>query len=1336
MESPPDSLPQIRETTSVDPSTSSNKPNNTNNSKSRPSPINTNVPISLTSTATSFSSSTTRTTTTTVCAAQTLHTPTTPRIDISRASSSSHHDSRESSPENVFDQVGTGTLIESGFKEEGAMDLRSSTEELYFMEPDKEKTEECEKPHPAQCRSPVIFKFDDPQLLLQQHQRKDSASSEVAGFLCISGRSSRISSVGSQGSGVSRLSAISGVSRSPSPHKMLVETSFCGPKPLQDGVEQSTEPNVEALEQIVMARKHDPTQVILAEGVRVDSSTPKRKIVPPMDEKAEKKADVIHKAPEVRITRPSVSPSGGGVIARGVAAGIAAQKLNAKKEQPSKVVVGVMPSGTEYVRINLKPDVLYPDKGVAPGEKVVDVAELQKKPGTLNLTRESRKSAQEQRIQSVSPKPARHQALAKDSGSRSPSPALNISRKSSFCSLFKSNKDTTASPDSPTVRDRSRSRSKGRDSMTNDSISGTPSKQKSVLAIFKPKRSGSKSKCSSPIDPELSSGGDVQEHIHKPKPTYKPPGKEHLKYYESGDEIVIPLHTPPDEKDLPAGKRTTTARIESTPRMTVPPPPPPPMPPKVSPVSSNHSTPVKGGIQVLPLGPPLGPIILKRVDDEKEEKVEKPKEKPKEETRMKIPDGVQVLPLGPPLGPIFLRKTPEKPAEQPKPKPKPLMKLKHVEQPDGSIIIPLKSPSDTEKEEKIVDDKNWSIEVQRHSSQSSQETVISSTHLHSGDENSALPNNFSTNSSRNNSNASQANGALPSSQNHQQQENSNKSLSPVPTPGAPPPTPAVPSQQQQQQSSREKKHILFSMKLGSGSEDGVFATQFSLSKTESLCSQLSEQTSVFNSPTEKDPPSQPSFQRSDTVVKREDSSASSSSVVMRRKDSSNDSKRKSHREIPVVDDPELPPQAEPVERSDSISKKKGEDPNSRLSRYVDPNEIIEAQKKLETLRAKKREAKRLEEEEQENKQKELEQQKQVTVEMEVHQEPKEPEELIAQQQSLDIPKPSSREKSLGSSAEDIVSESEKESEAPSTSAVSTQRISARVARGALEEESAGLVFQESFDDELPYVPTTLPEERGQGVTLIPMKERAQIEVVTHPVERPRSRTPMNPSRMDNYSATSAADSSDSSKSGEKLKISLPKRTDSGKDRSRQRSPRRISNGSGNKTWFDFGEAGGEQSDDKKGSATDEEPPPPPLPPRKPSQQWIDFDNIPEKRKPPKRITTVPTKESSLDKGHVVQYNYVNPEECQCECHHEHGQTPSSETKQQTPGEEAQPLLEERHRSSSACSSDPTVVQRRSHSRSRTRRDDSSAERKTSHRNSSSSNRSSLLSQDSSPNEGP
>lgn len=71
----------------------------------------------------------------------------TPRIDISRASSSSQHeDSRDSSPENVFDQVGTGTLQEGneggtdlGFVEDGTTDLRRSTEELYYAEEEKPK---------------------------------------------------------------------------------------------------------------------------------------------------------------------------------------------------------------------------------------------------------------------------------------------------------------------------------------------------------------------------------------------------------------------------------------------------------------------------------------------------------------------------------------------------------------------------------------------------------------------------------------------------------------------------------------------------------------------------------------------------------------------------------------------------------------------------------------------------------------------------------------------------------------------------------------------------------------------------------------------------------------------------------------------------------------------------------------------------------------------------------------------------------------------------------------------------------------------------------------------
>lgn len=206
----------------------------------------------------------------------------------------------------VSSQVGTGTLQDGdgdgesgagatarglGFGEDGAVELRSSTEELYFMDPADVRqgaaTTAAERQRSAGAaaggsssaapavvvrKSPIMFKFDELQACLQQNARKDSASSEVAALLCISGRTSRISSVGSQGSAVSRLSAVSAVSavsRSPSPHRMLMETSFCGPKPLEnsamtamlmagpvDGVKST-----EILEQALLARKRDSTQV-------------------------------------------------------------------------------------------------------------------------------------------------------------------------------------------------------------------------------------------------------------------------------------------------------------------------------------------------------------------------------------------------------------------------------------------------------------------------------------------------------------------------------------------------------------------------------------------------------------------------------------------------------------------------------------------------------------------------------------------------------------------------------------------------------------------------------------------------------------------------------------------------------------------------------------------------------------------------------------------------------------------------------------------------------------------------------------------------------------------
>lgn len=133
--------------------------------------------------------------------------------------------------------------------------------------------------------------------------------------------------------------------------------------------------------------------------------------------------------------------------------------------------------------------------------------------------------------------------------------------------------------------------------------------------------------------------------------------------------------------------------------------------------------------------------------------------------------------------------------------------------------------------------------------------------------------------------------------------------------------------------------------------------------------------------------------------------------------------------------------------------------------------------------------------------------------------------------------------------------------------------------GAVEEESAGLVSQDSYDaDDLPYVPTTLPEERSMGITILPVRERARMDVKTCPVERPRSTTPLNTIHcLQEYCGAAALteDLDISITRGEKLRISLPRRdakdssSASGAVGSRSKSPRRVSNTS----WFDFAEQG-------------------------------------------------------------------------------------------------------------------------------------------------------------------
>lgn len=491
-------------------------------------------------------------------AASCLQTPSTPRIDISRASSSSHHeeDSRDSTPERELFEPQCARLG-LAFREDGAMDLRSSTEELDFQDPD------CVPPTTSRSRhTSASEKHCDRASDPGPHPRKDSQGSEL-GFLSVSGRTSRLSSIGSQGSRASNQSQISGISRSPSPHKMLLETSFCGTKASAASVVQppggaALEP---ALEQALLSRKQDPTQAVLAEGISIElrkkiqpvsSSSPKRKPPPT--------AIPIVVEPDVHVevvTHP-MSPGKTIVADSGVEytfiplKGPLPTQMSNKPDKPVRKIdkkptvpkpkVATRPTShtpvtktksaePEYIRIKLKPDHMYTESDslctntqVTPNAPSPDPVN---KPVSLNLKNGSTVVASAKiPAPGGSPKLSR---LRDNVHSRTPSPS--VSRKSSFTSLFRSKEAIISSPESP--GDRVRSKSKERE-------------HKSVFGIFKPKKSCIKKQTSPdiPIKPAQSPLPSLEFKFNSSKPT--------LKYYETpleGDSIRIPLHSPGTEPE-------------------------------------------------------------------------------------------------------------------------------------------------------------------------------------------------------------------------------------------------------------------------------------------------------------------------------------------------------------------------------------------------------------------------------------------------------------------------------------------------------------------------------------------------------------------------------------------------------------------------------------------------------------------------------------------------------------------------------------------------------------------------------------------------------------------
>ncbi|KAG7172816.1 titin-like isoform X2 [Homarus americanus] len=146
-----------------------------------------------------------------------LSVPASPRIRVSAASSSSPHetDSKDSTPEK---ELFSG-YAKSDFCENMAADLHSSTEELDAYEEEQQR-----RRRERACKLAELERREE-VLRVAEFNRKGSSSSVISdGLLPVtSGHSSRLSSLGSIGS----------ARRSPSPHRMLLETSFCGSRPIQ-----------------------------------------------------------------------------------------------------------------------------------------------------------------------------------------------------------------------------------------------------------------------------------------------------------------------------------------------------------------------------------------------------------------------------------------------------------------------------------------------------------------------------------------------------------------------------------------------------------------------------------------------------------------------------------------------------------------------------------------------------------------------------------------------------------------------------------------------------------------------------------------------------------------------------------------------------------------------------------------------------------------------------------------------------------------------------------------------------------------------------------------------
>lgn len=197
----------------------------------------------------------------------TAQTPTTPRIDVEQASSPSQAESGDSTPERELFDLDTATSdnLTSAFLEGAAdVDLRSSAEDMgipysstgSFKGRHSRNSSLLATGKSAPGSRKISWDAGDNrkrQVGDGQLERKGSGgrsgnNSDPVFFPSRDTRLSSISSNVSATSGMSALSAFSAGRRSPSPHRMQLETSFCGPKTVAAAAAKEAEEEEELLD--------------------------------------------------------------------------------------------------------------------------------------------------------------------------------------------------------------------------------------------------------------------------------------------------------------------------------------------------------------------------------------------------------------------------------------------------------------------------------------------------------------------------------------------------------------------------------------------------------------------------------------------------------------------------------------------------------------------------------------------------------------------------------------------------------------------------------------------------------------------------------------------------------------------------------------------------------------------------------------------------------------------------------------------------------------------------------------------------------------------------------